>query len=308
MFHNESKLKHGFGVSYYFTHHQLYFRTINWSCHVGGNQPCSTLEFDASLQQKTPVLHWRAWDTVLLGDEAVGRSCSSHPHPSPSHLSVRPLPLHKSASPGEAEGSAQHVGSENLSKLTPTGTSWPTLRLLADIIAVIAAHLVSWYLIWVNAWWDSYSKFNPCPMWLIEGLTMWDIHWWRCLFLCTIHAKNASQSTTLPNHGGWNIGYSILIFCSRVNCQRTDLLEQWNLPWTINVFNYVRKQVRQFARTVISFQNTRKVQIHPQPCSRFDTETCAYWLYSKSNANEHIYCQHMLSSIHYCYGKVQLSC
>lgn len=149
-------------------------------------------------------------------------------------------------------------------------------------------------------------KVQVCSMWLIEGLTMWilDIDWWRCLFLWTIHAKNTSQSTALPNHGGLNIGYSDFLF--RINCQRTDLLEQWNLPWTINVCNYVRKQVRQFERTVISFQNTRKVQIHPQPCSRFDTETCAYWLYSKSDANNRIHCQHMLSSIHYCYGKVTI--
>ena len=66
---------------------------------------------------------------------------------------------------------------------------------------------------------------------------------------------------------------SILIFCSHVNCQRTDLLEQWNLPWTINVFNCVWKQVRQFERTAISL---RKCKINPQPCSRFDAETCAY--------------------------------
>ena len=57
-------------------------------------------------------------------------------------------------------------------------------------------------------------KVQVCSMWLIEGLTMWilDIHWWRCLLLWAIHAKNASQSTTLPNHGDLVDGILAILF------------------------------------------------------------------------------------------------
>ena len=98
---------------------------------------------------------------------------------------------------------------------------------------------------------------------------------------------------------------AILIFCS-ASTAKERIFSNSGTSLGLSMSATVRKQVRQFERTVISFQNTRKVQIHPQPCSRFDTETCAYWLYSKSDANNRIHCQHMLSSIHYCYGKVTI--
>ena len=69
------------------------------------------------------------------------------------------------------------------------------------------------------------------------------------------------HSSTTKHGGGSNVGSSDFLFLRQPPKNRSSQTVEPPLDLSINVFNYVRKQVRQFERTVISFQTPRKCKL-----------------------------------------------